>query len=415
MTAFADMLAEEYRRAGLDARRRERGECETARRRRCEICHASLVGYEDEVAIKDRALGAFQRRMLPHTPFLPLVPSPLGRGYRSVSKRKAFPARHGIELGLIQTDASGRVAAFPVERCAIEPAAHAAVYALLQSKLAKPYTAPLRAALMHAVIKGGERDLAVILTVSDLDPRIVHAANTLSKSLTRELPAVASVFLYLDETSGSHYLGVKNANARPLLRRLHGSSDLAEQIGDATFRYHPLSFSQVNPRTTSTLVTAVGAFLPLGDAAQLFDLYCGYGLFGLSLAPRAKAVTGADSSRAAIDSAQRNARRMKIANARFLCSDIDADTVQRIMARSRPGDAVILDPPRNGTPPGVIESIAARAPARIAHLVCSIDLIGAELARWTASGYRPRSVTPYDMFPGTDGVELLAMLEKDEG
>jgi tRNA/tmRNA/rRNA uracil-C5-methylase (TrmA/RlmC/RlmD family) len=411
--AFAVLLTAEYERAALPPRPRERGECESPDRRICSICHASLAAYEDELAVKDRALRAFQRLALPGVTLLPLVPSPLGRGYRGVSKRKAFASGRGVQLGLIQSDERGRVSAMPVGRCAVEPAAHAAVYALLREKLAKPYTAPLRSALMHAIVKGGEQDLAVILSVGELEPRVVHAANTLSKSLTRELPVVTSVSLYLDETSGSHYLGVTGADARPVLRRLHGSGERSERIGERTFRFPPLSFSQVNPATASALVTAVGAFLPLDGGARLYDLYCGYGLFALSLAQRAGAVIGADLSHASVDAARANARRMRIANARFLRSDIDADAVQRIMARSQPGDAVILDPPRNGTPPGVIESIASRAPARVAHLVCRIDLLPQELARWTACGYRARSITPFDMFPGTDEVEMLAVMERE--
>ena len=91
-------------------------------------------------------------------------------------------------------------------------------------------------------------------------------------------------------------------------------------------------------------------------------------------------------------------------------SDISGQTIGRVMRDAAPGDAVILDPPRGGTAPGVIEGIAARAPARVVHVFCNIEGIAGELSRWASHGYAARQAVPFDLFPGTASVEVMVLL-----
>jgi len=79
-------------------------------------------------------------------------------------------------------------------------------------------------------------------------------------------------------------------------------------------------------------------------------------------------------------------------------------------ARSRPPEAVLLDPPRKGTAEGVAETIAARAPRRIVHICCGTDEIPREIAAWARVGYRVQRVAPLDLFAGTLGLETMLLL-----
>jgi tRNA/tmRNA/rRNA uracil-C5-methylase (TrmA/RlmC/RlmD family) len=411
---FETLLKEEIRKAAFPERTREQGECTTAEGRACSLCHARTLAYADEVRVRDRALQAWWKLSGERVALAPLVTAEPGRGYRTVTKRRAFGSARGTKIGLIETRSDGRAHAVPVLRCAVEPRAHADVYRVVQAKLEKPYAAPLGAMLRHVVVKGGEEGLAVILTVREIDRDVAHAMNTLSKSLTHELSAVSSVFLYHDDSaSGTHYLGSRDPRRKPEFRKVFGKAELSETVCGATFVYHPLAFTQVNPFVIDALVNGIGDGLALRPEQVLYDLYCGYGLFALCLAPRVKSVYGAELSNFAVDSAIANAARMRSATVRFHRSDITAEAIQKLMARATPADAVIIDPPRNGTADGVIESIASREPERVAHLFCNIDLLPGELARWKRNGYRILHATPYDMFPGTDDVELLLVLGKE--
>ena len=89
-----------------------------------------------------------------------------------------------------------------------------------------------------------------------------------------------------------------------------------------------------------------------------------------------------------------------------------------IEERIRPPDGIpeiaVMDPPRQGTDPGVIEALAKRRPARIVHIFCGTDRIPVELRTWAKNGYRVASAVPLDLFPGSANLETLILLETRE-
>ena len=152
--------------------------------------------------------------------------------------------------------------------------------------------------------------------------------------------------------------------------------------------------------------------MELNGSDQVFDLYCGYGLFSLSVADKIRNVTGVELSGDSIRDAKRNAERMHIENCKFIEGDIDEEGLERIFSSHSKITKVILDPPRNGTKPGVIEIIAAKKIERVLHIFCNIELMPAELERWNSGGYKIARAIPFDMFPGTGEVEMMVALER---
>ena len=264
-----------------------------------------------------------------------------------------------------------------------------------------------RPALNYAIVKGSYDEFTVILNVTSLAAEVVRAANPVSKTVTKAVPQVTLFHLYEDPSPGDYYM----ASSRARTQRVWGKSDIAIRLHGRTFVYPTTSFSQVNPGIAEQLVTQAGQLLQLQPQQQLFDLYSGYGLFALCLAGRVEQVTGVEWSSDAVDAAIQNARRQRISNARFLTRNVDPESLQKVLRTARPQDAVLLDPPRSGTLPGVIETIAAARPARIVHIFCHIDILPDALATWRCSGYIPRRAIPFDMFPGTDALETMVLLE----
>lgn len=367
--------------------------------------------YEKEVALKNKALQDFWRHHQPQTPLAPLVVSPLGRGYRTVTKRKAFHRKDGILLGLINPSESGSETSFNVIRCAIEPKEHARIYSTAQSSLGKPYARTLAGVLNYVIIKGSYTEFAVILNVQEVSASIIKAANTLSKSLTHAIEDITGLFLFEEESYGRYYLGTKNPRIQPRFKKIFGKAEIYQRIAGRSFLYPPLSFSQVNHSIIEMLVATAGDLLDLNMTQTLYDLYCGYGLFSLCLAEKAGKVIGVELSMQSVEAAAANARRNNIANARFFRSDINAESLRRIMKHAASHDAVLLDPPRNGTAAGVIECIASCRPALVLHILCNIDLLPSELKRWKACGYKPVRAIPFDLFPGTSEVEVMVVLD----
>lgn len=169
-------------------------------------------------------------------------------------------------------------------------------------------------------------------------------------------------------------------------------------------------FYQVNPRVGDELVKTVAAeYHKRGDdLGELVDLYCGVGVFGLSLKPRR--LFGIESGRTAVEYARRNAERQRFDNARFFASEVG-----RNMRRIRiDGDStVIVDPPRGGLERGVARWLGRSNAKRIFYVSCDVATLVRDLKDMLA-GYNVTSAVLFNMFPRTARFETLVTLERKE-
>ncbi len=380
----------------------------------CTLCYGSAMGYPEELVLKELALQEFWRdERLPGS-LQAIVPSPRGRHYRTVSKRRVLAGPRGARLALMAPDDDGRITPREVDACAIEPVEHAAIYDAVRESLQRPSAGVLAEALQYVIVKGSYTEFTVILNVRSIDGPLVKAANALSKSLTKRVPAVGGFFLFEGERAGNYYMGTRDVHRQPRFRRLYGREMVYQQVAGRRFLFSPLSFSQVNLLIIEQLVQGVGAVLMPARVRTFFDLYCGYGVFAICLAPGAGRVLGVELSATSVQAARENAQRNRVENAQFLRNEIDRDSLERLLQQAGKDDVALLDPPRNGVAPGVIEVVASRRMGRIVHLFCNIDLLGRDLAVWQESGYRVGRVVPFDMFPGTAAVELMVELTAEE-
>lgn len=383
---------------------------------RCGLCHAMTLSYETEGRIKAEAASTFWSAVAGTVPLAPLVTSPRGRGYRTVSKRKAFRRTGKTRLGLIGPADGPQPGGIVVGRCAIEPEEHAVIYRAIEESLHDRSALPLSDALQYAIIKGNYHEHSVLFNVRAITPAVLRAANRISRTLTaRFAHSLSAVFLFEGEAEGRYYLAPREAGAVPRIRKVFGDGRLFVRIEGRPFLYPPLVFSQVNESLLEPLISGARSLLSPAGTDTLVDLYCGYGLFGLSLAPLVRRVIGAEASHLAVAAARDNARRQKIGSARFIRALLNQDSVRTVMAGATDSCLMILDPPRNGTAPGVIEAVAARLPRRVVHVFCNMDLLAGELLRWKKAGYRPENAIPFDMFPGTAELEMMVMLAPRSG
>lgn len=150
------------------------------------------------------------------------------------------------------------------------------------------------------------------------------------------------------------------------------------------------------------LVEAVRAGVAPREGERALDLYCGVGLFAGALATAGCEVTGIEGSKQAVAHARRN-----VPEARFL-----AGSVAALLRRERlTADIVVLDPPRAGAGPDVIEAIAALEPRVVGYVSCDPATLARDLAAAGRHGYRVASLRCFDLFPMTHHAECLAVLE----
>ena len=383
--------------------------CRTHSSRLCTLCHASRVSYDDEFRARNAALQEYWRALKEPCPLEPLVPSARGRHYRTVSKRKVFRSRGEVRLGLIDPVALAPRHIADVDHCMIEPEFHGAVYAHLGGALLRPSAERIGALLRYVVIKGNYRQGIVILSLENTGGAGTGEINALSKALTRACPEVRGVLLYEGAGSGRYYLGTSDPDSRATARRVYGQSEIRQRFGGKEFFFPALSFSQVNASLVDALIEEATRMAAPGAHSVLYDLYCGYGVFTLTLGAASARALGIDRARESIDAASANAKRQGAGNVRFVRAALSGEGLSAVLPQLRTQDAVLLDPPRGGTAAGVIECIAARRPGRVVHLFCNIERMSEEIARWKRCSYRPSRAVPFDMFPGTDDTEMMIL------
>jgi len=96
---------------------------------------------------------------------------------------------------------------------------------------------------------------------------------------------------------------------------------------------------------------------------------------------------------------------------KFLAHRITVGYLEKTLPPPMSNEVILLDPPRQGTLPGVIAALARRKPKKALHIFCGVDQIPPSLREWQANGYQVRRVVPLDMFPGSANLEVMLLLE----
>ena len=134
------------------------------------------------------------------------------------------------------------------------------------------------------------------------------------------------------------------------------------------------------------------------------------------MADRAREIVGIEIVEAAVKCAQENAARNGVENAYFYCGD--ASDAKGLLANAErlhgsvEGATVIMDPPRKGSTPELIDYRAARTFQKIVYVSCNPDTLARDCILFRALGYEVGAVTPVDMFPRTGHVESLVCLTR---
>jgi 23S rRNA (uracil1939-C5)-methyltransferase len=139
------------------------------------------------------------------------------------------------------------------------------------------------------------------------------------------------------------------------------------------------------------------------------DAYCGVGLFALLLAKRAQCCHGIESDATAISAAKFNAERFGLANCHFARGKVEELLPQTLAQMEAGSCCVILDPPRAGCAPEVVETLLGARPKRIIYVSCNPPALARDLKR-LVTAYELTRVVPLDMFPQTAHCEVVAKL-----
>ena len=261
--------------------------------------------------------------------------------------------------------------------------------------------------LMLRILSTGE--VMVCLSFGEDDP---EAIRQVLMALAERFPQITSL-VYVVNTKCNDTIGDLEVHT------FKGPDYVVEQMEDLRFRINPKSFYQTNSRQAYRLYSEVrrmagldkSAGLPREERPLVYDLYTGTGTIACFVAKGASKVVGIEYVPEAIEDAKINAEVNGLDNTLFFAGDMkDVLTADFIAEHGRPA-IMIVDPPRAGMHPDVVDVIKGAAPEKIVYVSCNPATQARDLALLD-SMYSVREVQPVDMFPHTHHVENIVLLTR---
>ena len=259
--------------------------------------------------------------------------------------------------------------------------------------------------LRHIVIKVGKytNQVMCILVVNDSK---FNQEQELVKLLCEKYPEIKTIVKNINNKNTNVILGKENIN-------LYGNGYIKDKLGEYIFKISPMSFYQVNPVQAEILYTTAIDQANLDRNDILFDLYCGIGTIGIFASKYVNKVYGIEIVPQAIEDAKENTKINDVKNIEFICGDVEVAFDELINKEKIVPSAIIVDPPRKGLDNKTVENIAKIKPAKLVYISCNPATMVRDLTK-LENIYNIKAIQPVDMFPWTNGVESITILEIEQ-
>lgn len=295
----------------------------------------------------------------------------------------------------------------PITDCAVAMEGLPGVVSAVQDWMRQAHVEPYdefthQGLLRHVVVRASRRGSVMVLLVATQErlPDIPWLCKLLGERVT----GFCALHVSMNTARSNVILGKTS-------RKLYGEDTITETLLGLDFEISPLSFFQVNPDQTERLYQCAIDFAELSPNDLVVDAYAGAGTIALCMAGKAHRVIGIEIVPQAVDSAKRNASRNGIGNAEFFTAPVEEKLPQLVAEGLRP-HVVVLDPPRKGVEPAVIDAVIKAAPRRVVYISCHVPTQARDLALLAEAGYRLEKCQPVDMFCYAGGVENVCVMVK---
>jgi 23S rRNA (uracil1939-C5)-methyltransferase len=373
----------------------------------CGGCRFQDLAYEAQVAAKhDQVRDALQRiGGLREPPLEAIVPAEEVFHYRNKLEYSFTQTPDGPALGFHKAGRWDEV--LELERCWLTTdlgnAIRAAVRDWARAERLEAYDQEHQTGyLRHLVVREG-RNTGQALVCLVTAPGERFDLDELVETL-RRFPEVRSIHWAVNDTPA------EVTNLPTTL--LWGEEAIEEELLGLRFRIRPNAFLQTNTRMAERLYELAREAAALTGEETVYDLYCGTGTIGLSLASGALTVWGVEVSEESVACAIENAELNGIANAAFFAGEVGA-SLEELAERAGPPDVVVVDPPRAGLSGKAVRRIGRLEPRRLVYVSCNPTTLAGNVKElgndW---GFELERVTPVDMFPHTPHVEAVALLTR---
>ena len=188
-----------------------------------------------------------------------------------------------------------------------------------------------------------------------------------------------------------------------------GKGYVIEMLEEFKFKISPKSFFQTNTKQAVVLYNVVKDFATLNGTETVYDLYCGTGSIGIFLSKNAGKIIGVDVIEDAITDAKENALLNGLDDTSFFAGDVIEVCNDAFFELHGSPDVVIIDPPRAGLHPKLIQKLLEIAPPKMVYVSCNVATQARDL-QLLSEKFTVEKLQPVDMFPHTHHIECVALL-----
>jgi 23S rRNA (uracil1939-C5)-methyltransferase len=373
----------------------------------CGGCRFQDLAYEAQLAAKAAQVEDARRRIgrIDAPPLEPIVPAESIFHYRNKLEYSFTQLEDGPTLGFHKAGRGDEV--LEIERCWLTTdlgnAIRNAVRAWAREEGLRAYDqATGEGYLRHLVVREGRNTRqALVQLVTAKGERFERGYLV---EVLRRFPEVRSIHWAVNDTPA------EVTNLPTAL--LWGEDAIEEEILGLRFRIRPNAFLQTNTQMAERLYALALEYAALTGEETVYDLYCGTGTIGLSMARDALTVWGVDVSEESIACALENAELNEIGNAAFFAGNV-GQALEELRERAGDPALVVVDPPRAGLAGKALRRVGALAAPRIVYVSCNPTTLAGDVKTLAAEyGYRLERARPVDMFPHTPHVETVALLAR---
>lgn len=370
--------------------------------KRCGSCQYMGLSYDKQIALKQEKV---QKLFPNYKEIRPVIGMEDPVHYRC-KVQAAFGWQKGKVVSGTYEAASHRLV--PVEDCLLEDQQADAILAtirkLMTSFKLQPYNEDRRSGVLrHVLIRKGYftgQILVVLVTGSYQFP----GKNNFVAALCKAHPEITTVIHSINGAKTSMVLGEQQKTVK-------GPGFISDRLLGCTFRISAGSFYQVNPIQTEKLYSQALQMADLTGTESVLDAYCGTGTIGILAAKAAKNVIGVELNRQAVQDAIINAKINQVQNIRFVCDDA-GKFLQKAAAKNEVPEVVIMDPPRAGSDEAFLSALVYASPKKVVYISCNPETQARDVQYLTKHGYKIKNMQPVDLFPHTDNVENIALIQK---
>jgi 23S rRNA (uracil1939-C5)-methyltransferase len=373
----------------------------------CGGCRFQDLAYEAQLEAKERWVADSLQRLagLAAPPLEPIVGAESQFGYRNKMEYSFTELEDRPTLGLHRAGRWDEV--LEIERCWLTSELGNAIRNRVrdwarEERLPAYDQETQEGYLRHLVVREGRNTgQALVQLVTARGERFDR--ERLIEVLT-ELPEVRSIHWSVNR-------GVAEVTNLPT-ELLWGDDAIEEEIGGLRFRVRPNAFLQTNTEMAARLYALARDYAQLAGGETVYDLYCGIGTIGLSLAASALTVWGIEISEESVACAIENQELNAVGNAAFFAGNV-GEVLRELRDRAGDPDVVVVDPPRAGLAGKALKRLGEIEASRIVYVSCNPTTLAGDLKRLReAHGYELVRARPVDMFPHTPHVECVALLAR---